>query len=51
MERFALLILTIVLGAFVILGVYAGVRRKDSFWDNPVRQRRRPDAAARRKRP
>lgn len=52
MERFALLILTLVLGGFVVLGLYAGLRRKDSFWDNPPRSRRRraPDGEARRKR-
>lgn len=50
MERFALLMLTAVLCGFVILGIYAGLRRKDSFWDNPDRRRRqRPDGEARRK--
>lgn len=41
MERIALLLLTTVLVVYVIIGIYAGLRRKDAFWDQPAQSRGR----------
>lgn len=40
MEKLALTFLTSLLLFFMFIAVWAGVRRKDSFWDEPPRTRR-----------